>query len=95
MWKRLARDGLQIMSMTVLCNTICCVAVVSRIGGDNADLFFIVDWVVIATLLAKHCKIMRKTRGESTRPKTKYMLGVSQITTAAPTAENDSLKYKI
>ncbi|KAI9591406.1 hypothetical protein BDF19DRAFT_417172 [Syncephalis fuscata] len=95
MWKRLARDGLQIMSMTVLCNTICCASIAFRIGGDDADLFFIVDWMIVTTLLAKHCERMRKTRDESNRPKTKYMRGVSQIITITPIAENGDLRHEI
>ncbi|KAI9593035.1 hypothetical protein BDF19DRAFT_498023 [Syncephalis fuscata] len=95
MWKRLARDGLQIMSMTVLCNTICYAFIAFRIGGDNAELLFVVDWMIIATLLAKRCERMRKIRDESNRPKTEYMIGVSQITTAVSLTELDSLKYNI
>ncbi|KAI9593055.1 hypothetical protein BDF19DRAFT_449319 [Syncephalis fuscata] len=95
MWKRLARDGLQIMFMTVLCNMICSSVIAFRIGGNNAELCFIIDWVVITTLLAKHCEIMCKTSGESNRPKTKYMRGVSQIITMTPIAENDDLRHEI
>ncbi|KAI9591408.1 hypothetical protein BDF19DRAFT_455119 [Syncephalis fuscata] len=83
------------MSMTVLCNTICSAVIAFRIGENNSELFFTVDWIVVATLLAKHCEIMRRTGGESNRPRTEYMFGVSQIATVALVPENDSLGYKI
>ncbi|RKP25886.1 hypothetical protein SYNPS1DRAFT_28391 [Syncephalis pseudoplumigaleata] len=45
-WKELARDGIQTMSQIVLCNIVCEVLIVSRVGGGLAELFFIIDWWV-------------------------------------------------
>ncbi|KAI8050225.1 hypothetical protein BDF22DRAFT_745552 [Syncephalis plumigaleata] len=43
-WKRLAREGIQIMSLIAICNILCCVLLITQIAGPNTDLLLAMDW---------------------------------------------------
>ncbi|KAI9593075.1 hypothetical protein BDF19DRAFT_449381 [Syncephalis fuscata] len=70
------------MCLAVLCNTVCCIVIVFQIGGTNADFFFPTDWIIVTTLLIRHCQSMQEASQLSKRPKTCYILHLSQIATA-------------
>ncbi|KAI9591297.1 hypothetical protein BDF19DRAFT_455550 [Syncephalis fuscata] len=81
-WRRLARDGIQTMCLTVLCNIVSCIFIVFEVGGAGSDIFFSLDWVIVSTILINHCQNMRKSFGYSYRPKTHFIDNISQIATA-------------
>ncbi|KAI9591179.1 hypothetical protein BDF19DRAFT_456083, partial [Syncephalis fuscata] len=58
-WKRLARDGIQAMCLAVLCNIICCICIIFHIVGGNTDLLFLADWVLVSTILIRHCRTVK------------------------------------
>ncbi|KAI9598352.1 hypothetical protein BDF19DRAFT_432216 [Syncephalis fuscata] len=60
-WKRLARDNIQIMSLVVLCNIICCIIAISKIGNHFSGKFYVVDWYTTSTILVKYVTKRRAT----------------------------------
>ncbi|KAI8050433.1 hypothetical protein BDF22DRAFT_694952 [Syncephalis plumigaleata] len=82
-WKRLARDGIQTLCIAALSNTACCLLIVTHFGRTNTDFFLVTDWAIVTTVLIHHCRDMRKMNSSSHRPKTNYVLHLSQIATAA------------
>ncbi|RKP22881.1 hypothetical protein SYNPS1DRAFT_25190 [Syncephalis pseudoplumigaleata] len=43
-WRLLARKGIEIMCLVILCNLICGTCIFLRIGGHSTIFFFVVDW---------------------------------------------------
>jgi hypothetical protein len=43
-WKRLAKDGIQIMCLVVFCNIVCGIITISRLLGSYSDFCFAIDW---------------------------------------------------
>ncbi|KAI9596831.1 hypothetical protein BDF19DRAFT_421337 [Syncephalis fuscata] len=64
-WKRMARDGIQTMSIVILCNIICGLIIMFRLGGNISEMFFLTDWVITTSVLVDHCCNMRKTAESS------------------------------
>ncbi|KAI9594236.1 hypothetical protein BDF19DRAFT_445290 [Syncephalis fuscata] len=81
-WKKLARDGIQTMFLVTLCSIICSIIVILLKDKINADTFFIIDYVVVTTILVNHFKNFGKNTKSAHRPKTNHMLNLSQIATA-------------
>ncbi|KAI9596877.1 hypothetical protein BDF19DRAFT_437063 [Syncephalis fuscata] len=69
------------MFLATLCNIICLVIVIMFIGKAYSDQFFILDWVVVTTILVHHCQNIGKSVGSAHQPKTEHMLHLSQIAT--------------
>ncbi|KAI9592787.1 hypothetical protein BDF19DRAFT_450891 [Syncephalis fuscata] len=80
-WKRLARDGIQAMCLAVFCNLFFCALLMFQIGKSRSDNCFVLDLVIVTTILVNHCQNMRKVSRISNRPKTSYIPGYSQIDT--------------
>ncbi|KAI9592687.1 hypothetical protein BDF19DRAFT_450642 [Syncephalis fuscata] len=81
-WKQLARDGIQTMLLATSCNIICSIFVIVYAHKVNADTFFVIDSVVVTTILINHCQKFGKTAKFNHRPKTDNILNLSQIVTA-------------
>ncbi|KAI9596962.1 hypothetical protein BDF19DRAFT_326909 [Syncephalis fuscata] len=81
-WKKLASDGIQAMSLATLCNIIGPIITIVPKDKINTDLFFIVDCVVVTTILINHCQSTSKNIDFAHHPKTSHMLNISQIATA-------------
>ncbi|KAI9597843.1 hypothetical protein BDF19DRAFT_434619 [Syncephalis fuscata] len=81
-WKKLARDGIQAMTMVIVCNITCCLLVIFQVNDDRCDMFFWLDWAITATLLVNHCRNIKEAKKVSNRPITRYILNLSQIKTA-------------
>jgi hypothetical protein len=43
-WKKLTKDGIQVMLLVALCNIICCLIAVTQVTGYDSDLFMAIDW---------------------------------------------------
>ncbi|KAI8047707.1 hypothetical protein BDF22DRAFT_85234 [Syncephalis plumigaleata] len=43
-WKKLTRDGIQVMLLVALCNIFCCLFAVTQVIGINSDIFLATDW---------------------------------------------------
>jgi hypothetical protein len=43
-WKKLAREGIQIMCLVVTCNVFCAFCIVLQAAGNFSGMFFILDW---------------------------------------------------
>ncbi|KAI8050222.1 hypothetical protein BDF22DRAFT_143371 [Syncephalis plumigaleata] len=57
-WKRLTREGIQIMCLAALCNITCCIIVKSTSTKYNLNfnVLYIADWVLINTILIRYCQ---------------------------------------
>ncbi|KAI9595431.1 hypothetical protein BDF19DRAFT_496221 [Syncephalis fuscata] len=66
-WKRLARNGIQVMCLVVFCNIICAICVLFKVGNSYSQMFFVLDWCVTSTILVNHCSSVknRKTPSET------------------------------
>ncbi|KAI8052850.1 hypothetical protein BDF22DRAFT_743527 [Syncephalis plumigaleata] len=53
-WRRLARDGIQKLCAAVFCNVFCGLIIITRAFDSYSDFFFVVDWVVISTILTSY-----------------------------------------
>ena len=42
-WRRLARDGIQVMCLVILCNIVCNALTVSQRFGEFSEMFFVFD----------------------------------------------------
>ncbi|KAI9592011.1 hypothetical protein BDF19DRAFT_239592 [Syncephalis fuscata] len=73
-WKKLARDGIQTMLLATLCSIICSVVIISSKNKINADTLFVVDSVVVTTILINHCRYFGKSTKYTHRPKTEHIL---------------------
>ncbi|KAI8052063.1 hypothetical protein BDF22DRAFT_744276 [Syncephalis plumigaleata] len=80
-WKRLTREGIQTMCLALLCNIICIIIVISHVDGANMDLFYIIDWAVVTTILANHCCRDRSRSTVDRHIKTSYIFNLSEIDT--------------
>ncbi|KAI9595193.1 hypothetical protein BDF19DRAFT_78917 [Syncephalis fuscata] len=80
-WKKLARDGIQVMLLATSCNIVCSISIVLFKNQVNADVFFIIDCVVVITILINHCQSFGKSTKLTYRPKTDHILNLSQIAT--------------
>ncbi|KAI9596909.1 hypothetical protein BDF19DRAFT_325675 [Syncephalis fuscata] len=81
-WKELAQDGIQAICLALLTNLVCCIAIVSRFDDANRDVLFASDWMIVATILIRHCQNMGNENHSAYRPKTYHILHLSQIATA-------------
>ncbi|KAI8051492.1 hypothetical protein BDF22DRAFT_690990 [Syncephalis plumigaleata] len=43
-WRKLTRDGIQVMLLVALCNIFCCLIAVTQAIGSDSDLFLATDW---------------------------------------------------
>jgi hypothetical protein len=43
-WRRLTREGIQIMCFVIMCNIVCGTCIFLKIGGNSTIFFFMVDW---------------------------------------------------
>ncbi|KAI8052034.1 hypothetical protein BDF22DRAFT_689655 [Syncephalis plumigaleata] len=75
-------EGIQTMCFVLLCNLVSIAMIVSYTGTMNKDMFIIVDWVIVTAILANHCCNNKAKSTTERKPKTEYLLHVSQIGTA-------------
>ncbi|KAI8048629.1 hypothetical protein BDF22DRAFT_701839 [Syncephalis plumigaleata] len=68
------REGIQTMCFVLLCNL-----VIFSSNTVNKDVFIVVDWVVVTTILANHCCNKKIKSPTDRKPKTEHLLHVSQI----------------
>ncbi|KAI9596804.1 WD40-repeat-containing domain protein [Syncephalis fuscata] len=68
-WKRLARDGIQTMCLVVLCNVVCGICIIFKVGGNFSEMFFLADWSLNSTILVQHCSSMRRVKSLSNSKK--------------------------
>ncbi|KAI9593297.1 hypothetical protein BDF19DRAFT_165753 [Syncephalis fuscata] len=61
-WKRLMRDGVQIMCIVILCNISCALVVLLKIGKPYSDMFFMLDWYITSTILVRHCNAAKTSK---------------------------------
>ncbi|RKP07859.1 hypothetical protein THASP1DRAFT_30331 [Thamnocephalis sphaerospora] len=57
-WAQLVRNGIQTMCTIALANLICMICVSFEVLGLYSEMFFAFDWILVSTLLARHCKAM-------------------------------------
>ncbi|KAI9591029.1 hypothetical protein BDF19DRAFT_456640 [Syncephalis fuscata] len=43
-WRKLMRNGIQVMCLVALCNLICVICAISNATGNSSAMFFIADW---------------------------------------------------
>ncbi|KAI9594235.1 hypothetical protein BDF19DRAFT_445286, partial [Syncephalis fuscata] len=70
------------MFLATSCNIACSIFVLLSITKINSESFFVMDWVVVTTILVRHCQNFGKNVSPAYHPKTGYMLHLSQIATA-------------
>ncbi|KAI9596920.1 hypothetical protein BDF19DRAFT_326006 [Syncephalis fuscata] len=81
-WRKLAIDGIQTMSSAALCSIICGFFIITFTDEINPDIFFVVDWVVVTTMLIRHSQNIGKNMNFAHHPKTSHMIRLSEIATA-------------
>ncbi|KAI8053231.1 hypothetical protein BDF22DRAFT_466812 [Syncephalis plumigaleata] len=81
-WKRLMREGIQTMCFVLLCNLVSIIVIVFYTCAVNKDMFLVIDWVIVTTILANHCCNSKNKSPTDRKPRTEYLLHVSQIDTA-------------
>ncbi|RKP26749.1 hypothetical protein SYNPS1DRAFT_27575 [Syncephalis pseudoplumigaleata] len=59
-WRRLRNDGIQSMCLVIVCNIICSIFTLMKVGNDFAQVYFIVDWLVTSIILVNHTAKIRK-----------------------------------
>ncbi|KAI9595188.1 hypothetical protein BDF19DRAFT_442453 [Syncephalis fuscata] len=69
------------MFLATSCNIACSIFIIISTHKVNADAFFIIDYVVVTTILINHCQSFGKSTKLTHRPKTDYILNLSQIAT--------------
>ncbi|KAI8056141.1 hypothetical protein BDF22DRAFT_674036 [Syncephalis plumigaleata] len=62
-WKQLTNDGIQTIALALFCNALFSVPIVLQLKSFNADHLYVVDWIVVSTILINHCNRMRKMIG--------------------------------
>ncbi|KAI9596903.1 hypothetical protein BDF19DRAFT_437158 [Syncephalis fuscata] len=70
------------MALATLCNTLCSIFPIMPISKAYSDNFFVIDWMVVTTILIHHCKNTGKNTDSAHHPKTNHILNLSQIATA-------------
>ncbi|KAI9596949.1 hypothetical protein BDF19DRAFT_437313 [Syncephalis fuscata] len=70
------------MCLAILANLVCCAVIITSFGNTNLDILFPVDWMLVATILIRHCQRMGNNDNSAYRPKTSHMINLSQIVTA-------------
>ncbi|KAI8049630.1 hypothetical protein BDF22DRAFT_697884, partial [Syncephalis plumigaleata] len=75
-------EGIQTMCFVLLCNLASITMVVFTTDTVNKDVFIVVDWVVVTTILANHCCNNKAKSPTDRKSRTEYLLHVSQINTA-------------
>ncbi|KAI8050937.1 hypothetical protein BDF22DRAFT_694082 [Syncephalis plumigaleata] len=68
-WKRLARDGILVMCLAILCKLVCGTIVVANLLGPASQMFVLVDWFILSTILLLHCYDMRNSTHIPDAPK--------------------------
>ncbi|KAI8048985.1 hypothetical protein BDF22DRAFT_778775 [Syncephalis plumigaleata] len=85
-WEKLMSDGMQIMFLIILSNTICMMCALLEVAGIFSVVFFVFDWIITSFLLVQHCNTFRHQANSSLamKPRTAFALSdISQIVTAS------------
>ncbi|KAI9597807.1 hypothetical protein BDF19DRAFT_420684 [Syncephalis fuscata] len=80
-WRRLAREGIQVMCLAMLCKLVCGAIIIFDAFGDLSEIFVLVDWVTSSTILIRHCNGTRRATLSSC-PKTTHTPNIPQTETA-------------
>ncbi|KAI8050922.1 hypothetical protein BDF22DRAFT_745115 [Syncephalis plumigaleata] len=89
-WRQLARDGILIMCLVILCKMTCGFIVLFDIFGPSSEMFVVVDWLVSSTVLVRHCNTMRQNSTGSADEKITNTIYISNIATViGPHVDND------
>ncbi|KAI8048200.1 hypothetical protein BDF22DRAFT_703934 [Syncephalis plumigaleata] len=78
------REGIQTMCFVLLCNLVSIAIIVFSSNTVNKDVFIVVDWVVVTTILANHCCNKKIKSPTDRKPKTEHL-----CTTAHSLDEHD------
>ncbi|KAI8056138.1 hypothetical protein BDF22DRAFT_774373 [Syncephalis plumigaleata] len=61
-WKQLAQDGIQTITLALLCNIIFTILVALQLEIIRPDYYYPMDWMIVNTILVRHCRNMRNKR---------------------------------
>ncbi|KAI8057735.1 hypothetical protein BDF22DRAFT_662175 [Syncephalis plumigaleata] len=64
-WRKLMKDGIQVMLLVALCNICCCIIAVTQMIGSNSDLFLVTDCIFVNAILIIQHKSRGNTRSSS------------------------------
>ncbi|KAI8056150.1 hypothetical protein BDF22DRAFT_674086 [Syncephalis plumigaleata] len=59
MWIQLVQDGLQTIGLALMCHIMFTMLIMLQVHIINPDHFYIADWIIVNTILIKHCQSMR------------------------------------
>ncbi|KAI9591761.1 hypothetical protein BDF19DRAFT_248264 [Syncephalis fuscata] len=54
-WRYLARNGIQTMLLILICNFSCDIIILLELIGIYSEIFFVIDWIIVLTILSYHC----------------------------------------
>jgi hypothetical protein len=57
-WRRLTYNGIRTLGLIIICNLICMLAAGIDALGIISVLFFLIDWVIVSSLLVNYCFTM-------------------------------------